>query len=328
MPKLIHKRTIFVVMPFSSSKTCTDAQWTETFELVFAPSFQRCGYKCVRAETSTGSLIKSIVTELRSAWIVLADLTDRNANVFYDLGVRHSLSRRTILVARDSTDIPSDLRGYWWLLYGTQPREVDKFKNDIKRIVEEIERQPERSDSPISDFLDAEMISVNSFLTRENSKKLSALFTELSGNINTLNQVAENKEYANFINVESLGLLLTTLYVDIGPELLRECHELRHALRAIHSGLRIGREYLESTRQNAEEISRHILDIKTALERGSFSEPGNISTMVWQPLSSEAVIEKEIDKIRQYSTAADLTKVNIDALKKHLSIPKTQRSTK
>lgn len=323
MPKPSQKRTIFVIMPFSSSKTCTETQWTETFELVFAPSFKRCGYNCVRAEISTGSLIKSIVTELRNAWIVLADLTDSNANVFYELGVRHSLSRRTILVARDSADIPSDLRGYWWLLYGTQPRQVEKFRNDIKQIVEEIEKQPERSDSPISDFLDAEMLSVSSFITRENSKKLSALFTELSGNINTLNQIAENCEYARFISVESLGLLLTTLYVDIGPELLRECHELRHALRAICSGLRTDKEYLQSTRRITEEALRHILEIKTALERGTFSEPGNISTMVWEPLSKEASIETNTEKIRQYSTAADLTHVNIEALKEKFSSRKT-----
>ena len=148
------KRTVFVIMPFSGTETHDEAEWTNIYETILKPAVEACGYLCERARISTGSLIKTIVGDLRNSTIVLADITDRNPNVFYELGVRHSLSKRTIIVAQRYDDIPSDLRGYWSVIYGTRQWEVDKFKDEIKRIISEIEKDPDRSDSPVLDYLE------------------------------------------------------------------------------------------------------------------------------------------------------------------------------
>ncbi|MCL2282749.1 MAG: radical SAM protein [Fibromonadales bacterium] len=150
------KKEVFIIMPFSDTETCTEAQWTETFEHVFKPAFEEIGYSCERAKPEIGSLIKSIVTKLHSSFIVLADITDKNANVFYELGVRHSLSKRTIIVTQDSKHMPSDLKGYWHTVYSRDPKGVSDFKQYIKDIVTKIENNPSSSDSPVGDFLDNE----------------------------------------------------------------------------------------------------------------------------------------------------------------------------
>src|SRR5881227_3252988 len=81
LPSRTIRRDVFVVMPFSSTKTCSGDDWTATYEHVFQPAITAAGYSCARAEVSTGSLIGSIVEDLRTARIVLADITDQNANV-------------------------------------------------------------------------------------------------------------------------------------------------------------------------------------------------------------------------------------------------------
>ncbi len=149
-----NKRSVFVIMPFSATETCTEDQWTEIYEEVFRPAIEDCNYLCERAVPSTGSLIKSIVERLSKSTIVLADITDRNANVLYELGVRHAVSRRTIIVSQKLDHIPSDLKGYWSITYGTSPRPLRKFKTDIKGIIAKIEAEPDKSDSPVSDYLD------------------------------------------------------------------------------------------------------------------------------------------------------------------------------
>jgi len=141
-------KNVFVVMPFSSTKTSTGDEWTETYEHVFRPAILATGYACSRAEVSTGSLIGSIVEDLRTARIVLADITDQNANVFYELGVRHALSKRTIIVAQKAEYIPSDLRGYWTIVYGRKPKEVKTFADDLARIIARIEANPEKAGQP------------------------------------------------------------------------------------------------------------------------------------------------------------------------------------
>ena len=171
-------KDVFVIMPFSATKSHSQAKWTEIFEHVFCPAVEACGYTCERAAPKTGSLIASIVERLREARIVLADITDRNPNVFYELGVRHSLSKRTIIVCQDLNDIPSDLRGYWSLQYGLLPGEVARFREEVGRLIYEITRSPDKSDSPVSDFLERENLSVSSYVQAENIKKLGALYTE------------------------------------------------------------------------------------------------------------------------------------------------------
>lgn len=148
-----NKRSVFVIMPFSATETCTESEWTDIYENVFRPAIEDCGYSCEKAQPETGSLIKTILEKLKSSTIVLADITDKNPNVLYELGVRHCLSKRTIIVAQSADHIPSDLRGYWSIIYGTRPGEVKKFRTDIKKLIAKIENEPDKSDSPVSDYL-------------------------------------------------------------------------------------------------------------------------------------------------------------------------------
>jgi hypothetical protein len=72
----------------------------------------------------TGKLIDSIVEHIHRADVVLADTTDRNANVFYELGIRHSLRKGTIIVCQAGQELPSDLRALWHIQYGLRPGQV------------------------------------------------------------------------------------------------------------------------------------------------------------------------------------------------------------
>lgn len=303
-------------MPFSPTPSCSgENEWTDIFNEVFVAAYKECGYQCERASLSTGNLIKSIIVDLQKTWLAMADLTDRNANVFYELGVRHTLSKRTILVAQNIEHIPSDLQGYWCLVYGTKPGEVAKFKRDIKELILKIEANPENSDSPISDFVEHAQVGISSYLTRENIKRVSALFTELTANINTLKEILSNDKYREFLTTECLSLLLNTLYLDVGPDLLRQCHELRHNLRSIICGLRLEEDFLKKTIDLGSSVLNQVHILKTNLSIGQFVEPHDISTMVWEPLAQDKSDNSESS--REYSRSKDLSKIDLDDLRKH-----------
>lgn len=311
------EKNAYVVMPVSGTASCSQQEWSDIFHEVFTPAFRDCGYTCKRASPSTGNLIHSIISELRGAWLVLADLTDKNANVFYELGVRHSLSKRTILVAQDSSHIPTDLRGYWWLVYGTRPGEVAKFRKEIVQLVSRIEADPDRSDSPVSDFLEHEMHGVSSYYVRENVKKLSALFTELTGIINTLREIESDKRFSQFLYPICLDLLLSTLYVDVGGALLRQCYELRHALRVIQAGLNLDRAFVGQTRERAGEVLQKVHELKSLLTRGEFTEPPQVSSMLWTPVPGSGAGHVPPDPNWRFSRTEDLSQIDLEELKRH-----------
>ena len=279
-------KSVFVIMPFSSTKNHTEDEWTEIYEDVFKHAIKDCGYTCERAMPETGSLIRSIVEKLKGAHIVLADITDWNPNVFYELGVRHTLSKRTIIVSQDTDAIPSDLRGYWSLRYGTRPSEVTKFKREIRRIVSEIEKHPDQSDNPVSDYLEREQLSISSHVQRENIKKLGALYTELTGNSNCLTELLSERvaiEAISLVTYECLKLLLQTLYIDIGPEFLRQAYELFMLIKSIEAGCR-EKKIIKLALQYINSLSPAILEIRNKLIRGEYQEPSVVTTMVWARL--------------------------------------------
>lgn len=272
-------RRAFVIMPFSP--TASEKNWTEVFEGVFQPALEECGYTCTRAETSRGSLIATILESLVQAEVVIADVTDRNANVFYELGVRHALRRGTILVSQGTDHVPSDLRGYWFLPYGLRPAEVAKFKTDIKRIVAAFEDQPDRSDSPVSDYLEREQLSSSRQVNRDNLKKLSALLTELSGNRLALRQYMSTHQPQVF-SAGCLELLIQTLYVDVGPDVLKLCYELEYKLHLLQKDI-YPAEVLSEAFEQTEILGRKIGEIKNKITKGEFIEPASVSNMAWYP---------------------------------------------
>jgi len=299
------KRDVFVIMPVSGTSTCTRDEWTEIYDLVFRPAVEACGYTCDRAVPKTGNLIASIIDRLRTARIALADTTDKTPNVFYELGVRHCLSKRTIVVCQRDEDIPSDLRGYWSVRYGVRPGQVAAFKREIGRLISEIEKAPDRSDSPVSDYLERENVSVSAYIQAENIKKLGALYTELSGNavsLGTLLADERSAQRASFLSAACLGLLLQTMYVDIGPRLLAQAYELMHDIRRVESGER-SRDLLVSALACTDRLSEKLLRLRRELMSGEYREPPTVSTMVWRTARDSSASK------RCHSTLAGLVNV-------------------
>lgn len=76
-------------------------------------------------------------------------MTGQNPNVFYELGIRHALSNRTILVSQSLDDIPSDLREYRTIIYDTTAKGSALFSQQLKKFFDEIEKDPEQPDNPV-----------------------------------------------------------------------------------------------------------------------------------------------------------------------------------
>ena len=107
-----NKKKCFVIMPVSLTKSCTEDEWTGIFEHMIKPAItgSKLGFECERAKPRTGNFIRDILDGLNRADVVIADLTDRNPNVCYELGIRHTLKNRTILIAQNIDNVPSDLQ--------------------------------------------------------------------------------------------------------------------------------------------------------------------------------------------------------------------------
>lgn len=100
--------TCFVMMPFLPPVGTY-------YSGVYEPAIQKAGLRAVRADADifgTGKIIDQIWRGINSARILVAELTERNPNVFYELGLAHALDKPVVLVCSRTSekDVPFDLQ--------------------------------------------------------------------------------------------------------------------------------------------------------------------------------------------------------------------------
>ena len=239
-------KTCFVIMPFSKTNSCSEYMWTNIYEKMIKPAVtgSKLGFTCERAKLGTGNIIKDILNNMNTADIVVADLTDMNSNVFYELGVRHTLRSRTILITQDMQYVPSDLRSYWVVAYKKGRIGNANFKREIRGILREMIDDPEKPDNPVADFLKE---TNRTLLSQDKStilRKLTALCSELSRNIaiteHLIKELGEirkdmkNKKVSGLpvvrFNDSCIDLIISTHYIALPEKILREIDLLERAM--------------------------------------------------------------------------------------------------
>ena len=108
-------------------------------------------FDALRADfiTKTGSINKSVIQHIYNADLVIADLTTLNPNVFYELGVRHSLRNGTILVALEGTELPFDVGDLRVVFYRDRVGAEKKAIPEIQRLIKTLAEAHAPEDSPV-----------------------------------------------------------------------------------------------------------------------------------------------------------------------------------
>jgi hypothetical protein len=175
--------TVFVISPIGEKGSETYVRFREVLDYVITPAVAAAdsSLSVIRADdiNRPGSFIRDILQHLFASYTVIADLTTQNPNVFYELGVRHSLSPRTILIAQSLQDIPADLREYRTIIYETSPRGLAEFTARLGEYLTDIRGEPQRPDNPVLDRLHDVVGSHLSQLEAENDQLRDQLETLL-----------------------------------------------------------------------------------------------------------------------------------------------------
>jgi hypothetical protein len=78
------------------------------------------------------AIVEDIWSAVASARLIVADCTDRNPNVFYEIGLAHTIGKPTILLTQREEDIPFDLRHRRYITYQLTPRGMKEFEAKFK----------------------------------------------------------------------------------------------------------------------------------------------------------------------------------------------------
>lgn len=98
--------TCFVMMPFA-------APLGNHYASIYDPAIRKAGLRPIRADDdifATGKIMDQVWRGIENAKILVAELTSRNPNVFYELGIAHALNKPVVLISSNEGDVPFDVR--------------------------------------------------------------------------------------------------------------------------------------------------------------------------------------------------------------------------
>jgi hypothetical protein len=107
------KAFVFVLMPFSE-------KFNDVYELGVKAACKDAGAFCERVDEQIfeENILERVYNQIAKADIIIAEMTERNPNVFYEAGYAHALNKRVILLTQSADDIPFDLKPFPHIVYG------------------------------------------------------------------------------------------------------------------------------------------------------------------------------------------------------------------
>ncbi len=190
------KMNVFMIMPFNEEFLALYESLKEKYEESF--SFSHAGdLDCQQ------SIIKDIVIGIEQADLVIADLTNRNANVFYELGLAHAMSKKVILITQDVDDLPFDIKAYNANQYSNKFYKITELYQTLDKLFEMVRKGSVKFGNPVSDYAQnhwplglseespsANLVSVhneNAFEDEESPREFLDYFVDIEEAVTSIN---------------------------------------------------------------------------------------------------------------------------------------------
>ena len=142
----------FVISPIGGDETQTRKWADQTIKYLIEPAVKEHGFEVLRADQDdrAGIITTHIIQRLVSAELVIADLTSRNPNVFYELAVRHVTRKPLIQIIRAEEEIPFDVQSMRTVKFElNDPDVLERARDALKTQVEAVLGE-EEMETPIS----------------------------------------------------------------------------------------------------------------------------------------------------------------------------------
>jgi hypothetical protein len=131
--RTVNRKLCFVLMPF-------DTSFDSVYRDIIKRTVESFSLECKRADELFG--IKPIMSDIwdyiQKTGFLIADLTSRNPNVFYELGLAHAFGKEVILITQNIEDVPFDLRHYRCVVYENSIRGASKLECGLKGTIRDL----------------------------------------------------------------------------------------------------------------------------------------------------------------------------------------------
>lgn len=194
------EKICFIVTAIGESGTETRDRADEVLSYLIAPVCEELGYKPVRVDQvdAVDNINETIINHLKTAPMVIADMTGHNPNAFYELGFRQALELPLVPIIQVGNRLPFDVISQRTVFYNLSVGKIEQSKRDLKakmKSFENFEMPENRSERSLT------LEDLNDNLTQKLNKILDLLKKQQSRSpiVNTLDFKLSQNDYQSIL---------------------------------------------------------------------------------------------------------------------------------
>lgn len=186
MAKQEKGKVCFIIAPIGDEGSDVRRRSDQVLKHIITPAAKECDYEPIRADkiSEPGMITSQVIQHLLDDLLVIADLTGRNPNVFYELAIRHAIRKPVVQIIQRGEPIPFDV---------AQSRTIQVDHHDLDSIarcreelvgqIRSVEKDPSDVDTPISVAVDLQSLCKSENPLEKSNAEIMALLQDLRSKI-------------------------------------------------------------------------------------------------------------------------------------------------
>jgi hypothetical protein len=192
------EKACFVIAPMGEPNSETRKRSDQVLKHVIKPAASECGYNAIRADeiSEPGMITSQVIQHVVEDHLVIADLTDRNPNVFYELALRHAIKKPLVQLIRKGDTIPFDVAGMRTV--PVDHHDLDSVEESRKEIVAQIKavenKKSDQIETPISVSLELQQLRQSDNPEQRTLADLLSTISEVRSTVASLDKKINSPE--------------------------------------------------------------------------------------------------------------------------------------
>lgn len=186
----------FVIMPFSDQGDYSKGHFQKVFEQIFQPAIEEAGYEAYRVDQDkiSSPIINKIFEAIQDCPMALCDLSNRNPNVLYELGLRQAYDKPVVLVQDEKTPRIFDVSGINTIQYSSD-RLYENVIEARKKITEALISTRDGKTNSIVKIVQVESAS----MTTGTISQQDRIEVMLKGIMNDINEIRNLEDRTSYV---------------------------------------------------------------------------------------------------------------------------------
>jgi len=193
-------------MPISDQDGYDKGHFARVYQHIIKPACELAGFQPIRAddEVKTNYIVIDIIKKILESDIVICDLSAKNPNVLYELGIRQSFNKKSVLIKDLKTNRIFDIQGLRTIDYDQNLRidEVQKVVNVIAKTIKETYEQSEDEVNSLIQLLSIKPAELKSFEISQESTLIMDALNDISNRLYSIESKSKNKRQSFFTQNE------------------------------------------------------------------------------------------------------------------------------